>query len=144
MATARREHTDVFGESTALGEDYYSRETGPDWSDVIKVSSLSMERLLYVVVGNHPRMAKLADTLRTLSQKKQRRRSMHGLERNRQRQKDNPPASVRCGLPLHGTVPISASTYVSAFWRCLPTAQPLDLCLRFHDGNAEELSAFAD
>lgn len=65
LTRARREHMDVFGETIAVGEDYYSREIG--WSNVLRVSQLSMERLLYVVVGNNPRMTELIAVLQLLS-----------------------------------------------------------------------------
>lgn len=67
LTRARREHTDVFDETIAAGEDYYSREVGPGWSDVVRISKLSMERLLYAVVINNPRLTELIAALHLLS-----------------------------------------------------------------------------
>ena len=67
VTRARREHTDVFDEPIAAGEDYYSREIGPGWSDVVRISRLSMERILYAVVLNNPRMTELITVLHLLS-----------------------------------------------------------------------------
>ena len=46
---ARKEHEDLFGETIQDGETYFKREIGAAWDSVIKLSRLSMERLLYAL-----------------------------------------------------------------------------------------------
>lgn len=51
---ARKKHEDLFGETIENGEVYFKREDGPAFDDVIKLSQLSMERLLLALFsGNY-------------------------------------------------------------------------------------------
>ena len=54
--TARKDHIDLFEEPIKDGEVYFKCQNGPAWGDVIKISRLSMERLLYVVMANNPHL----------------------------------------------------------------------------------------
>lgn len=57
---ARKEHEDLFGEMVKPGDYYFKRKDGPAYGDVIKLSRLSMERLLVALFsGNFP-LAQLA------------------------------------------------------------------------------------
>jgi hypothetical protein len=58
--SARKEHQDLFGEVICDGEIYYKRQMGPAWDDVIKLSRLSMERLLYAVFYGNSRLENIA------------------------------------------------------------------------------------
>ncbi len=61
VTQARKEHQDLFGEPIQPGEFYYKQQTGPAWDQVTKISQLSMERLLYVVLACNPRLQALGE-----------------------------------------------------------------------------------
>jgi len=46
--TARTSHEDLFGRDIKTGEIYYNRNAGAAYDDIIKISRLSMARLVYV------------------------------------------------------------------------------------------------
>jgi hypothetical protein len=43
---ARKEHEDIFGETIHRREEYFKREVGVAWGNDIKVSRISMERIV--------------------------------------------------------------------------------------------------
>ena len=49
--TARKDHVDLFGQPIRNGAVYYRKHVGPGWGDVVRLSRLSMDRLLYVLFG---------------------------------------------------------------------------------------------
>ena len=49
LTTARKRHEDIFGEIIKPGEDYYKSQRAGGFHEVIKLSSLSMERLCFVL-----------------------------------------------------------------------------------------------
>lgn len=61
--TARKDHEDIFGKRIRDGELYYKRQIGPAWDAVIKVSQLSMERLVYIVMAGNLSLQALGKTL---------------------------------------------------------------------------------
>ena len=61
VTRARKEHADLFGEPIQPGEVYYKQQAGPAWNQVTKISQLSMERLLYVVLACNPRLQALGE-----------------------------------------------------------------------------------
>jgi hypothetical protein len=52
--TARKDHVDLFGGAIKHGEEYFKRGNGPAFSDVIKISQQSMDRLLYALFSWNP------------------------------------------------------------------------------------------
>lgn len=58
--TARKEHEDLFGEAIGRSEVYFQRQIGVAWGDSLKLSRLSMERLLYAVFAGNQLLADLA------------------------------------------------------------------------------------
>ena len=61
VTRARKEHEDLFGEPIQPGEFYYKQQIGPAWDQVTKLSQLSMERLLYVIMVGNPRLLALGE-----------------------------------------------------------------------------------
>lgn len=61
--TARKEHEDLFGETIRNGEVYFKREIGVGWGDAIKLSRLSMERMLYALFSANPGLEGLAEEI---------------------------------------------------------------------------------
>lgn len=43
---AQRRHEDLFGDVVQAGQTYYTRQAGPGYSEVLKLSQASMDRLL--------------------------------------------------------------------------------------------------
>jgi len=72
---ARKEHEDLFGEPIQSGEFYYKQQTGPAWDQVTKLSQLSMERVLYVVLACNPRLLALGE--RELAERQAQLRAAH-------------------------------------------------------------------
>jgi hypothetical protein len=60
---ARKEHKDLFGEAIRDGEVYFKRQVGAGWGDDIKLSRLSMERMLYALFGLNPGLEGLAEEI---------------------------------------------------------------------------------
>jgi hypothetical protein len=58
---ARKEHEDLFGETIRDGEIYIKRQVGAGWGDDIKLSRLSMERMLYALFPANPSLEGLAE-----------------------------------------------------------------------------------
>ena len=58
--SARKEHVDLFGEVIKNGESYYRRHVGAGWGDVVRLSRLSMERLIYVFFHTNPLLREIA------------------------------------------------------------------------------------
>jgi hypothetical protein len=60
---ARKEHEDLFEETIQPNEVYFKRRVGSAWGDDIKLSRLSMERLLFVLFDANPSLEKLAEQI---------------------------------------------------------------------------------
>jgi hypothetical protein len=58
---ARKEHKDLFEERIRDGEVYFKRQVGAAWGDDIKLSRLSMERMLYALFSLNPDLERLAE-----------------------------------------------------------------------------------
>jgi hypothetical protein len=58
---ARKEHKDLFGETIRDDEVYFKRQVGAGWGDDIKLSRLSMERVLYALFSLNPGLERLAE-----------------------------------------------------------------------------------
>jgi len=61
--SARKHHQDLFGEEICEGETYYERHAGAAFHDVIKLSALSMGRLVYCLTYCNYRFDDLAQRL---------------------------------------------------------------------------------
>jgi hypothetical protein len=66
---ARKEHEDLFVETISIGEDYLRRKTGPAWDNSVKLSQLSVERVILSVFDGKPELRKLAQHLNEQRQK---------------------------------------------------------------------------
>ena len=75
VTRARKEHEDLFGEPIQPGEFYYKQQTGPAWDQVTKLSQLSMERVLYVVLVGNSRLQALGE--RELAERQSQMRADH-------------------------------------------------------------------
>lgn len=76
---ARKEHRDPFGEQIAEGEVYFCKTVGVGWGDYVKLSRLSMQRLIYLTLGTTRGLREIATTL---------------LEAQEQRQRQERPPSI--------------------------------------------------
>jgi hypothetical protein len=52
---------DLFGEVIRNGDVYYRRQVGAGWGDVVRLSRLSMERLIYAFFYTNPLLQKIAE-----------------------------------------------------------------------------------
>jgi hypothetical protein len=59
--SARKAHVDLFGEVIRIGDVYYRRQVSAGWGDVVRLSRLSMERLIYVFFHTNPLLQKIAE-----------------------------------------------------------------------------------
>ncbi|MFC2037373.1 hypothetical protein ACFLYD_05310 [Chloroflexota bacterium] len=57
---ARKEHEDLFGELIQRDEVYFKRKIGVAWDDVLKLSRLSMERILLAIFADNAGLEDLA------------------------------------------------------------------------------------
>jgi hypothetical protein len=57
---ARTAHEDLFGDEVRAGEEYYSRQAGMGFGDVLKLSQASMDRLLVAVFFANDGLRKIA------------------------------------------------------------------------------------
>ena len=65
---ARKDHTDLFGQSIPNGAVYFRKRSGPGWGDVIRLSSLSIDRVLYLLFGVNPQGREIAAQLERLQE----------------------------------------------------------------------------
>lgn len=68
VTTARKDHTDLFGQPIPNGAVYFRKHTGPGWGDVIRLSRLSMDHLLYLLFGVNPQGREIAVQLERLQE----------------------------------------------------------------------------
>lgn len=59
--TARKKHRDLYGRLIKSGEVYYKRQIGPAWDAQLKLSQLSLARLLYALFAGNPELERVAD-----------------------------------------------------------------------------------
>lgn len=62
--TARKEHKDLYGQPIAPGEIYYKRQIGEAWDAQIKLSQLSLARLVYAIFEGNPGLIEITDRAR--------------------------------------------------------------------------------
>lgn len=60
---ARKDHKDMFDVEIKEGENYFKRPYGASYDAVLKLSRLSMERLLYAVFAGNCNLEYLSDKL---------------------------------------------------------------------------------
>jgi hypothetical protein len=70
--TARKAHEDHFGEAIQDGEVYFKRQVGAGWSDAIKLSRLSMERMLDALFSANPGLEGIAERIHEARQEEMR------------------------------------------------------------------------
>lgn len=58
---AKKEHTDIFGETVRPGRYYFKRTIGPGFHNVVKLSQASMDRLLHAVFAGNPQLLFIAE-----------------------------------------------------------------------------------
>ncbi|MEJ2214824.1 MAG: hypothetical protein P8Y20_12405 [Gammaproteobacteria bacterium] len=63
QTTAKKEQTDILGIKISYGETFYKRNINQAYVTDIKLSRVTMERLLYAFFENNHRIKKLADKL---------------------------------------------------------------------------------
>ena len=61
---AQKEHLDLFGEKIQIGETYFRQHFTGSYSDDIKLSEQSMERVLYVLFAANPNLVLQADLVK--------------------------------------------------------------------------------
>lgn len=69
---AIKDHVDEVGIEIKRGESYYKRDVGSGYSNVLKLSRVAMDKLLYCTIYTCPEMEAAADIL----QEEQQRRFM--------------------------------------------------------------------
>jgi hypothetical protein len=69
---ARKEHKVLFGETIQDSEVYFKRQVGTGRGDDIKLSWLSMERMLYALFSLNPGLEGLAEEIYKARQEKRR------------------------------------------------------------------------
>ena len=58
---AQKEHTDIFGETVYEGQYYFKRTIGPGFHNVLKLSRVSMDRLLHAVFADNQQLQFIAE-----------------------------------------------------------------------------------
>lgn len=75
---ARKDHEDFFGVEIKIGESYFKRQYGAAYDDVLKLSRLSMERLLFAVFAGNSHLEYSSDQL-LQKQRAELRKALEGL-----------------------------------------------------------------
>jgi hypothetical protein len=58
---AQKEHTDMFGETVHEGQYYFKRTIGPGFHNVLKLSQVSMDRLLHALFAGNQQLQFIAE-----------------------------------------------------------------------------------
>jgi hypothetical protein len=58
---AQKEHIDMFGETVHRGQYYFKRTIGPGFHNVLKLSQVSMDRLLHAVFADNKQLQFIAE-----------------------------------------------------------------------------------
>ncbi len=77
---AKREHTDEFGDKIKTDETYYSRALGGSWHKVLRVSSRSMDSLMFSFFEGNPWLLQFVDS-RLAAQDKKSRSAMEQIDK---------------------------------------------------------------
>ena len=96
LTHARKEHQDLFGEVINPGEYYFKHGSGPAFDDVVKLSTLSMERLCFALFESAIFLKPIADRILKQRQKRMFKvMSKLSFVGNRKHEKGDPSGAKR-------------------------------------------------